>query len=130
MCRIISGSGEAVPLAPRFTARGDLTARLAFGLSSTLQLLHVGKRSLIEDRSVSSQAFTVLDLIMRFRLPYKVGPGYLEPFLIVQNLSDTNYRQAQFFFESRLRDEAQPVADVHFTPGASLGVLGGIGFLF
>jgi hypothetical protein len=37
---------------------------------------------------------------------------------------------SQFFFESRLHDEAQPVADVHFTPGASLGVIGGIGFLF
>jgi outer membrane receptor protein involved in Fe transport len=124
------GSGDAVPLAPRFTASGDLTARLPFGLASTLQVLHVGKRPLTEDRSVSSQPFTVLNLITRFRLPYKIGPGHLEPFLIVQNLTNTEYRQAQFFFESRLRDEPEPVADIHFTPGAPLGVLGGVGFLF
>jgi hypothetical protein len=117
-------------MAPRFTARGDLTARFPFGLSSTLQVLHVGKRPLIEDRSVSSQPFTVLDLVTRYRLPYKIGPGYLEPFLILQNLTDTRYRQAQFFFESRLRDEPEPVADVHFTPGYPFTVLGGIGFLF
>jgi hypothetical protein len=124
------GSGDAVPLAPRFTARGDLTARLPFGLTSSLQLWHVGERYLTEDRSVTSQPFTVLDWVTRFRLPYKIGPGQLEPFLIVQNLTNTNYRQAQFFFESRLRNEVDPVADVHFTPGGPFGVLGGIGFLF
>jgi hypothetical protein len=124
------GSGDAVPLAPRFTAGGDLTARLPFGLTSSLQVLHVGDRYLTEDRSVTSQPFTLLNLITRFRLPYKIGPGHLEPFLMVQNLTNTNYRQAQFFFESRLRDEPAPVADVHFTPGAPFGVLGGVGFLF
>jgi hypothetical protein len=25
---------------------------------------------------------------------------------------------------------ADPVADIHFTPGAPLGVLGGVGFIF
>jgi hypothetical protein len=70
------------------------------------------------------------NLITRFRLPYKFGPGYLEPFLMFQNLLNTEYKQAQFFFESRLPNEPDPVADIHFTPGAPLGVLGGIGFLF
>ena len=78
----------------------------------------------------SSQPFTVVDLITRFRLPYKIGPGYIEPFLMFQNLLNTEYKQAQFFFESRLRNEPNPVADIHFTPGAPLGVLGGIGFIF
>jgi hypothetical protein len=45
-------------------------------------------------------------------------------------LLNTEYKQAQFFFESRLRNEPDPVADIHFTPGAPLGVLGGIGFIF
>jgi hypothetical protein len=69
-------------------------------------------------------------LITRFRLPYKFGPGYLEPFLMFQNLLNTDYKQAQFFFESRLPNEPDPVADIHFIPGAPLGGLGGIGFLF
>jgi outer membrane receptor protein involved in Fe transport len=124
------GSGDPIPLAPRFTWRGDLTARLPFGLAATLQATHLGKRPLTENDGVYSQPFTVVDLITRFRLPYKVGPGYLEPFLLFQNLTNTNYRQAQFFFESRLRREPEAVADIHFTPGAPLGVLGGVGFLF
>ncbi|MGH8066519.1 MAG: hypothetical protein ACRERE_15030 [Candidatus Entotheonellia bacterium] len=86
------GSGNAVPLAPRFTARGNLTARLPFGLTTSLQVLHMGKRLLTEDRSVSSQPFTGLDLVTRFRLPYTIGPGHLEAFLIVQNLTNTEYR--------------------------------------
>ena len=124
------GSGDAIPLAPRFTARGDLTARLPFGLSATLQAFYLGQRYLTEDRSVSSESYTVVDLITRFRLPYKFGPGYLEPFLMFQNLLNTEYKQVQFFFESRLRNEPDPVADIHFTPGAPLGVLGGVGFIF
>ena len=38
--------------------------------------------------------------------------------------------QAQFFFESRLRDEPEPVADVHFTLAHPFTVLGGVAFLF
>jgi hypothetical protein len=117
-------------LVPGITARGDVTARLPFGLSAMLQAFYLGKRHLTEDHTVNTQPFTVLDLITRFRLPYKIGPGYLEPFLMFQNLLNTEYKQVQFFFESRLRNEPEPVADIHFTPGALLGVLGGVGFLF
>jgi hypothetical protein len=46
------GSGDAIPLARRFTARGDLTARLPFGLSATLQAFYIGKRHLMS-RAVS-----------------------------------------------------------------------------
>jgi hypothetical protein len=107
-----------------------LAARLPFGLSAPLQAFYVGKRPLTEDRSVDTQLFTIFDLIARFRWPYKFGPGYPEPFLMFQNLFDTEYRQAQFFFESRLRNEPAPVSDIHFTPGAPLTVSGGVGFLF
>ena len=72
----------------------------------------------------------MLDLVTRYRLPYKVGPSYVEPFPILQNPTDAKYRQAQFFFESRLRDEPEPVADIHFTPGTPLTVLGGVAFVF
>jgi hypothetical protein len=42
----------------------------------------------------------VIDLMTRLRLPDKFGPGYLEPFLMFQNVLKTEYKQAQFFFES------------------------------
>lgn len=47
-----------------------------------------------------------------------------------QNLLDTEYKQVQCFFDSQLRNEPDSVADIHFTPGAPFGVLGGIGFVF
>jgi hypothetical protein len=123
------GSGDAVPLAPRFTARGDANARLPFGLSATLQAFHVGKRYLTEDRSVNTEPYTVVDLMTRFRLPYRFGVGNLEPFLMFQSLLNTEYKQAQFFFESRLANEHAPVADMYFTPGAPFGMLGGLGLI-
>jgi hypothetical protein len=139
---IANGGDEGI------TEASDATKRLGFELFTKIKLLDwLWLRGditnttaefrgsgdaipLTEDKSVYSQPYTVVDLITRFRLPYKFGPGYLEPFLMFQNLLNTEYKQAQFFFESRLRNEPDPVADIHFTPGAPLGVLGGIGFIF
>jgi hypothetical protein len=73
---------------------------------------------------VNSEPYIVVDLITRFRSPYKIGPGYLEPFLMFQNLLDTEYKQVRCLFDSQLRNEPDPVADIHFTPGAPFGVLG------
>jgi hypothetical protein len=44
-------TGAAVPLAPIWTARGDLTARLPWGLSSSLEMRHLSDRWADEDRN-------------------------------------------------------------------------------
>ncbi|HKX06064.1 MAG TPA: hypothetical protein VJX71_26470 [Methylomirabilota bacterium] len=45
----------------------------------------------------------------------------------IENLTNTQWREAQFFFTSRLPGEpAQGVNDIHFTPGASRSFLGGL----
>ena len=36
----------------------------------------------------------------------------------IENLFNTNYKEAQAYFPSRLRHEPSPVWDNHFTPGA------------
>jgi hypothetical protein len=35
----------------------------------------------------------------------------------VQNLFNTRWKETQFATESRLRGEAAPVEEIHFTPG-------------
>ena len=49
----------------------------------------------------------------------------------VENLTNTEWREAQFFFTSRLPGEpAAGVADLHFTPGTPRAVLGGLAWRF
>lgn len=124
------GTNQAVPLAPQVTGRSDLTARHSSGLSASLQMLSFGKRALTEDRTVSAQEFTVFDFVSRYRLPVKAQRGRLEAFFSVQNLTDIEWRQAQFFFESRLRNEPEGVFDTHFVPGRPRMFMGGVSWYF
>jgi outer membrane receptor protein involved in Fe transport len=114
-------TGEAVPLAPRLTARADLTARLPGGVSASLAMRHLADRFASEDRTQTARGYTLFDLTGRYRW------RDWEAFLSVENLTDIEWREAQFFFVSRLRGEpVEGVPDVHFTPGNPRSVLGGI----
>jgi outer membrane receptor protein involved in Fe transport len=120
-------TGDSVPLAPEFTAFSSVTTRLPMGLSSTLQMLTVGSRAGIKDRSVLLEPFTIFDLVLRYRIPVSPPTGRLEAFLSIRNLTDTDWRQAQFFYESRLPGEpAGGVSDIHFVPGTPRMFMGGL----
>src|SRR5437899_4531634 len=110
-------NGDAIPLAPEVTAYGALLLRWPEGLTSQLQATYLGVRRLIEDRSVNSPSWIDFDLSERCQLPIKLSHGRMEAFLFVQNLFNTEWEQAIFAFESRLRTEAAGVTDIHFVPG-------------
>jgi outer membrane receptor protein involved in Fe transport len=118
-------NGDEVPLAPRLTARGDLTARLPWGVATTLEVRHVGDRFASEDRHQTARGYTLVDFTARYR--YRS----FEVFVGLENLFDVDYREAQFFFTSRLRGEpAAGVDDIHFTPGQPRAISGGIAWRF
>jgi outer membrane receptor protein involved in Fe transport len=118
-------TGHAIPLAPIWTARADLTARLPWGLSSSLEMRHVGDRWADEDRHQTARGYTIFNWTGRYR--YKS----FEAFLSIENLTNTDWREAQFFFTSRLPGEpAGGVEDIHFTPGTPRSFLGGIALHF
>ena len=118
-------NGQAVPLAPRMTARTDLTARLPWGLSASAAMRYVSNRYADESRQQIARGYTLLDLSARYR--YK----NLEAFLSVENLANAEWREAQFFFESRLPGEpAGGVPDIHYTPGNPRTFLGGLALRF
>ena len=77
--------------------------------------------------SVTREAF---DLSERYQLPVTLPHGRLEAFLFVQNLFNTKWEQATFFFDSRLRNEAAGVADTHFVPGSPRFVMAGLAWYF
>ena len=118
-------NGQAIPLAPRMTARADLTARLPWGLSASAAMRYVSNRYAEESRQQLARGYTLFDLSARYR--YK----NLEAFLSVENLANAEWREAQFFFESRLPGEpAGGVPDIHYTPGNPRTFLGGLALRF
>jgi hypothetical protein len=44
----------------------------------------------------------------------------------VQNLNNTAWKEAQFETESRLKNEAEPVTEIHYTPGAPFYAKAGV----
>jgi len=123
-------NGDAIPLAPEMTAYGALLLKWPEGLTSQLQATYLGARPLIEDRSVNSSSWITVDLSERYQLPVKLSHGRMEAFLYVQNLLNTRWEQATFFYESRLRNEAAGVNDTHFVPGNPRMVMGELAWYF
>ncbi len=123
-------NGNAIPLAPEYTAYGSVLVRWPEGLTSQLQATYLGVRPLIEDRSITAPSWLVFDLSARYQLPAKLPYGRMEAFLFVQNLFNTKWEQAVFAFESQLRNEAAPVNDTHFVPGNPRFVMGGLAWYF
>ena len=118
-------TGFPIPLAPRWTARAELTARLPWGLSTSAEMRYLGDRVADDFGFHTARGYTLFNWNARYR--YKA----LEAFLSIENLADTKWREAQFFFTSRLPGEpAGGVPDVHFTPGNPRAFLGGIGLHF
>ena len=123
-------NGDAIPLAPEVTAYGALLLRWPEGLTSQIQATYLGVRPLVEDRSAKAPSWTTFDLSERYQLPVTLPHGRLEAFLFVQNLFNTKWEQATFFFDSRLRNEVAGVADTHFVPGSPRFVMAGLAWYF
>jgi outer membrane receptor protein involved in Fe transport len=123
-------NGDAIPLAPEVTAYGALLLKWPEGLISQLQATYLGVRSLTEDRSFKSPSWLTFDLTERYQLPVKLPYGRMEAFAFVQNLFNTQWEQATFALASQLRNETQPVTDIHFVPGNPRMVMGGVAWYF
>jgi hypothetical protein len=123
-------NGDAIPLAPEYTAYGAAILRWPANLTSQLQFTYLGVRPLIEDRSLTSPSWIVFDWTQRYRLPIKLPHGRLEAFYFVQNLFDSDWEQAIYAFESRLQNESAGVTDIHFVPGNPRTIMGGMAWYF
>jgi outer membrane receptor protein involved in Fe transport len=123
-------NGDAIPLAPEVTAYGAVLLTWPEGLTSQLQATYLGVRPLIEDRSANAPSWLNFDLSERYQLPVTLPYGRMEAFLFVQNLFNTKWEQATFFFQSQLRNEGAPRNDIHFVPGNPRMVMGGVAWYF
>jgi len=100
-----------IPLAPLFTSTGGLTLQGSRGFSGSLRYRYMGNRPANKDYSLVAKGYFVTDLQLNYSRPrYQLG-------LSVQNLLNTRWKETQFATESRLKGEAAPVDEIHFTPG-------------
>lgn len=105
-------SGEDhIPLAPRLTSIGGLTFKGKNPFSASLRYRYMGDRPANEDNTVVAKGYTIFDAAVNYTRPhYELG-------LQVQNLFNTDWNEAQFDTETRLRQETAPVSELCFTPG-------------
>jgi outer membrane receptor for Fe3+-dicitrate len=113
-----------IPLAPALTSIGGLTARLKQGFNASLRYRLIGNRPADETNSVIAKGYVLADAILSYR--YRK----FEFQLSAENLLNTNWREAQFDTNSRLRNETDPVSEIHFTAGTPRFLKAGASFSF
>jgi len=134
--------GGFVPLAVPLFMNGGLTADFHNGLTVALRGRYVSDRAGNEDDTVTARGYALLDLFARYRW------RNLELSLQLLNLTNTDWREAQFADNSCVRSEMQsrnpagpcyvkpgqnpatPADSIHFTPGNPIGVVAGLTWFF
>ena len=113
-----------IPLAPRITSTGGLTATHPYGWDVSLRYRHIGDRPATEDASVTAEGYTLVNLGVSYSY------GAFKYFVAAENIFDVEWNEAQFDTESCLENETEPVSEIHFTPGNPLNIQAGISFQF
>ncbi|WP_082337175.1 TonB-dependent receptor [Porphyrobacter sp. AAP60] len=105
------GAGaDAIPGAVPDVIAAGIAVSPTPDLTVTARLRHFGNAPLIEDRSVSSDATTLVNLAGYYDL------GAMRLGVEVFNLFDSRDADITYFYESRLPGEANGIEDRHFHP--------------
>lgn len=113
-----------IPLAPVLTATGGLSYKNRKGINGAFRYRYIMDRPANEDNSIVAEGYLVFDANLSYRFN-NITFG-----VMIENLFDSEWNEAQFATESRLRDEGEPVEELHFTPGTPLSVRGKITYSF
>lgn len=113
-----------IPLAPDFTMTGGLAVRDYHGFSGGLKYRYLDDRPANEDNSIVAKGYFVTDFNANYSLK-NITLG-----VIVENIFNTDWNETQFATESRLKNESQPVEEIHFTPGTPFSIKGTVTYKF
>lgn len=116
---------DFVPLAPVLTFTGGLTINSLKRFSGGIRYRYLGDRPANEDNSIVAEGYFVTDFNANYHLNKNLTFG-----VSVQNLFNTEWNETQFATLSQLRNEPQPVEEIHFTPGTPFFVRGNIIYQF
>ncbi|MEL6655886.1 MAG: TonB-dependent receptor [Bacteroidota bacterium] len=113
-----------IPLAPDLTSVGRLSYKNPNGFSTSLQYRYVKDRPANEDNTIVAEGFFVTDWNATYSFN-RVSLG-----LVIENIFDVDWNEAQFATESQLKDETTSVEELHFTPGVPFFVRGRVMYKF
>lgn len=105
---------DYIPLAAKWSSIGGITLESKKGFNGSLRYRYLGDRSANEDHSLIAKGYLVFDALLNYtKDKWEIG-------FSVQNLLNTDWKEAQFETDSRLQNESEPVTEIHFTPGTPL----------
>lgn len=113
-----------IPLAPAFTMAGGLSVNDWNGFSGGLRYRFIDDRPANEDNSIVAEGYFIADFNANYSFD-KITIGFA-----IENLFDVDWNETQFATESRLKNEAQSVEEIHFTPGTPFFIKGTIAYRF
>lgn len=119
---------QYIPLAPVHTATGGFSVRNG-RFAGSLRSRWLGDRAANEDYSLTAAGYLLVDAQLAYT-PLLGSKRPLELSISAQNLGNVAWKEAQFETESRLRGEAAPVSEIHFTPGTPFNFKAGLTFRF
>lgn len=113
-----------IPLAPALTASASLQVIHPSGIFGGIRIRHMGNRAANEDYSIVAKGYTITDA--------NIGYGFkkVEFGMNVKNVFNIDWNETQFATTSRLRNESQPIEEIHFTPGTPFALSAYCSFKF
>ncbi|WKD84782.1 Vitamin B12 transporter BtuB [Polaribacter huanghezhanensis] len=102
---------DYIPLAPKVTLTGGLSVNNYNNFSGSINYKYIGDRAANEDNSIVAKGYFVADANLNYKIN-KITLG-----VSLQNLFNVDWNETQFATASRLKNEANPVEEIHFTPG-------------
>jgi hypothetical protein len=98
--------GRYIPNSPTNVIDAGLSAQRESGWFGALRARHFGASPLVEDNSARSPAYTTVDGQIGFR-----SPSHWLVALEVFNIADVKWNDIEYYYVSRLQNEASPQAD-------------------
>lgn len=116
---------DYIPLAPGFTLVGGLSALNLGRFSGGVKYRFVADRPANEDNTINAQGYFITDLSLDYKISKSFNMGFA-----IDNLFDVAWNETQFATTSRLKNETQPVEEIHFTSGTPIFVKGNLTYTF
>lgn len=115
---------DRIPLAPEFTATGGIDVVDFKNFSGGIRYRYLQDRPANEDNSIVAEGYFITDANLNYHWKSMVFG------VAVQNLLNSEWKETQFATESRLRNEANSVEEIHFTPGTPFSIRGTLTYNF
>ncbi|HRD58932.1 MAG TPA: carboxypeptidase-like regulatory domain-containing protein [Ferruginibacter sp.] len=100
-----------IPLAPTLTSTGGIFYKAVKGFNGSITYRYIKNRPGNEDNSIVAKGYFLMNASINYtKSKYELG-------IALENIFNVDWNEAQFATESKLKNEAAPVTELHYTPG-------------